>query len=180
MPTSYVALLRGINVGKAKRLSMADLRAVLERLGCDDVATVGVSGNAVFRSSRTEGAMAAAIEEAIRTELATDVRVLVRSVDRVREVMAANPLPDEAARDPSRFHVSFALDGELDRAALRAVLGADWSPEALAVGEGVLYLWHPDGMTGSRLGEALARIPGAGPSTVRNWATLTKVVAKAV
>ena len=50
--TTYIALLRGINVGKAKRIAMADLRALLEGLGHADVATLLNSGNVVFRSGK--------------------------------------------------------------------------------------------------------------------------------
>ena len=50
--STYVALLRGINVGKAKRIAMADLRALLEDLGHTDVVTLLNSGNVVFRSGR--------------------------------------------------------------------------------------------------------------------------------
>jgi uncharacterized protein (DUF1697 family) len=182
MATTYLALLRGINVGKAKRVSMGDLRALLEGLGHTDVATVGVSGNAVFTSSSRGPAssLAAAVERAISSTLGMDVRVLVLSVADLRRVLDANPMPDEAAQDPSRFHVGFALDGKVDRPALQPVLEADWSPEAVAVGKGVVYAWHPNGVTGSKLAEALAKAQGGGSaSTARNWATLTKLLDRA-
>ena len=181
MATTYLALLRGINVGKAKRVSMGDLRALLAGLGHTDVETVAMSGNAVFTSSsrRAASSLASDIEEAISRSLGMDVRVLVLSVAELREVMAANPMADEAAANPSRFHVGFSLDGEVDREALQPVLEADWSPEAVAVGKGVLYAWHPNGVTGSKLAEALAKVQGGSNSTARNWATLTKLVAKA-
>lgn len=179
MATTYLALLRGINVGKAKRISMTDLRSLLEGLGHTDVATVGVSGNAVFSSSsRSEAALATAIEKAITAELGMDVRVLVRTAAKVRAVMDANPLPDEAAKEPTRFHVGFALDGTVDRKALAPILERDWSPEAVAVGKGVVYAWHPNGVTGSPLAEAMTKAKGS-VSTARNWATLTKLLAKA-
>ena len=47
----YVALLRGVNVGRAKRVPMADWRALLEELGCEGVRTILNSGNAVFRAA---------------------------------------------------------------------------------------------------------------------------------
>ena len=180
MATTYVALLRGINVGKAKRVSMGELRELLEGLGHGDVATVGVSGNAVFTSTaRSATTLAKGIEQAIADRLSMDVRVLVLPVAQVRRVMDANPMPDEAAKDPSRFHVGFSLGGKVDRDALAPVLAEDWSPEAVAVGKGVVYAWHPDGVTGSKLAEALGKARGAELSTARNWATLTKLVARA-
>ena len=176
MATS-VALLRGINVGKAKRVAMADLRALVEDLGHTDVATVLMSGNVVFSSSkRGAPALAKEIEAAIRARLGMDVRVLVRTAAEVREVVDDVPFADEAAREPNRLQVTF-FDGTPDRAALRPVLEADWSPEAVALGKGVAYAWQPNGMTGSKLGEALAKVPGP-LATTRNLATLQKILAK--
>jgi uncharacterized protein (DUF1697 family) len=174
----FVALLRGINVGKAKRVSMGDLRALVEDLGHADVATVLMSGNVVFSSSsRSTSILAAGIEEAIRDRLGLDVRVLVRPVDEVRAVVEANPFADVAASQPNRLQVTF-FDGAVDRKALTPVLRADWSPEAVAVGNGVVYAWQPNGMTGSKLGEAMAKVPGP-TTTTRNLATLQKILAKA-
>lgn len=176
--TTYVALLRGINVGKAKRVAMADLRDLMVELGHTDVATVLMSGNVVFSSSkRGTPAMAKGIEGAIRERLGMDVRVLVRSAAEVQAVVDANPFADEAAKAPNRLQVTF-LDGEPDRTALRPVLEADWSPEAVAVGKGVVYAWQPNGVTGSKLGEALLKVPGP-VGTTRNLATLQKILAKA-
>lgn len=175
--TTYVALLRGINVGKAKRVAMADLRALVEELGHTDVATVLMSGNVVFSSSkRGASALARGIEDAIREQLGMDVRVLVRRATEVRKVVDDVPFADEAAKAPNRLQVTF-LDGVPDRSALRPVLEADWSPEAVAVGKGVVYAWQPNGMTGSKLGEALAKVPGP-VATTRNLATLQKLLAK--
>jgi uncharacterized protein (DUF1697 family) len=176
--TRLVALLRGINVGKAKRVAMADLRALMEDLGHTDVATVLMSGNVVFSSSkRGTPALAKGIEEAIRARLGMEVRVLVRTAAEVQAVLDANPFVDEAATAPNRLQVTF-FDGSPDRNLLRPVLEADWSPEAVALGRGVLYAWQPDGMTGSKLGEALTKVPGP-VTTTRNLATLQKLLAKA-
>lgn len=175
--TTYVGLLRGINVGTAKRVGMGDLRTLMEDLGHTDVATVLMSGNVVFSSSkRSAAALAEGIEEAIRERLDMDVRVLVRTVAEVRAVVDDNPFADEAAQAPNRLQVTF-LDGAPDRQALQPVLEANWSPERVAVGTGVIYAWQPDGMTGSKLGEALVKVPGP-VATTRNLATLQKLLAK--
>ena len=176
--TTHVALLRGINVGKAKRIGMADLRAVVEGLGHTDVTTVLVSGNVVFTSgSRSTATLAEGIEQAVADELGVHARVLVRTAAAVRAVVDGNPLADRSASAPNRLQVTF-FEGTPDRTALRPLLEADWGPEALAVAGDVVYAWQPDGMTGSKLGEALARVPGP-VTTTRNLATLTKILAKA-
>lgn len=175
--TTYVALLRGINVGKAKRVSMADLRRLLVDLGYENVATILMSGNAVFTtaSARNEAALAKEIEAAIERRLTMDVRVFVRGVAKVRKAVDGNPFPEHASKDPSRLAIAF-FDGRLDRKVLAPILEADWSPEAFAVGTGVTYAWHPNGVTGSPLAEALVRTKGLPVGTSRNLATITKVL----
>ena len=175
----YVALLRGINVGKAKRIKMADLRALLSGLGHEDVATVLMSGNAVFTSSsKSAVALARGIEGAIASELSMDVKVFVRTASAVAAVADAVPWPDLAKREPSRLGIAF-FDEKVDRSALRPILDADWSPERFAVGKGVTYAWQPNGITGSPLAEALLKAKGAPVGTVRNLATVRKILDRA-
>ena len=175
----YVALLRGINVGKAKRVSMADLRALFEGLGHTDVATVLVSGNVVFTSSpRSAVGLTRAIEAAIASELSMSVRVFVRSAVAVQKIADDVPWPELAKQDPSRLQISFH-DGAVDRAVLAPILSKDWSPERLAVGKGAVYTWQPNGMTGSPLGEALGKVKSGPVGTVRNLATVRKVLDRA-
>ena len=106
------------------------------------------------------------------------VKVFVRSVAAVQSVVDAVPWPDLAKREPSRLAIAF-FDGAANRAALAPILEADWSPERFAVGKGVLYLWQPNGITGSPLGEALAKVKGGPVGTVRNLATIRKVLDRA-
>jgi uncharacterized protein (DUF1697 family) len=179
--TTYIALLRGINVGKAKRIAMADLRALLEGLGHEDVSTLLMSGNVVFRSSaRGAAKLAAGIERAIADQLDMDVRVLVRTAAQVRKVVDDVPFTKEAKQDPARLGIAF-VEGKIDRKALQPILDADWMPERFAVGEGATYLWQPNGITGSPLGEALLKLKARDGTfqTVRNLATVQKVLDRA-
>jgi uncharacterized protein (DUF1697 family) len=157
---------------------MADLRSLLEELGHTDVATVLMSGNAVFTSSsRSPAPLAKAIEQAIAERLAMDVKVFVRTVAAVQGVVDAVPWPDLAEKDPSRLGIAF-FDDAPDRKALQPILDADWSPERFALGRGVSYAWHPNGVTGSKLAEALTKAKGP-VGTARNLATVQKILARA-
>lgn len=100
----YVALLRGVNVGRAKRIGMADLRELLADLGYTDVATLLQSGNSVFTASGRAGPIERAIEHAVADRYGFKVRVLVRTVEQLAAAVGANPLP---VPDGSRFLVSF-------------------------------------------------------------------------
>ena len=169
---AYVALLRGINVGRANRIAMADLRRLLECLGLTDVRTLLDSGNAVFHA-RPEAAKSAAgaIEGALARELGVNARVVVLSADEVRAAVRNNPLtPVEA---PSRFLVAF-LATDADAGRLAPLRERSWAPEAFAMSGRVAYLSCVNGITGSAVAAALATALGA-TVTSRNWATVLRL-----
>ncbi len=171
MPTR-VALFRGINVGKAKRIAMADLRSLLVELGYGDVATLLNSGNAIFTArAGTNGAHAARIREAVAKKLGVDAQVVVKSAKEVKAIVAGNPLADIA--DPARLLVTFVQD-DAGLAVVKKLMSQDWGNERLHVGRHAAYLWCADGILESRAAERLfAGLKGLG--TTRNWATLNKI-----
>ncbi|HXI80857.1 MAG TPA: DUF1697 domain-containing protein, partial [Verrucomicrobiae bacterium] len=90
--TTYIALLRGINLGPRNKIAMAELRELLEGLGFDDVRTHILSGNAIFTSTRRSAArLEAEIERAIERRFGFDVAVLVRTREELAAVVEANP-----------------------------------------------------------------------------------------
>ena len=168
-----VALLRGINVGTAKRVAMADLRALVEDLGYGGVRTVLNSGNVVFSAPGTSAADAAAgIQAAVAQRLGVSCRVVALTAAELAAVVAGNPLA-AVADNPSRLFVAVLAD-PADRALLEPLAGQDWAPEVLAVGARAAYLWCPAGMAASRLADAVGRALGDGVTT-RNWATVAKL-----
>jgi uncharacterized protein (DUF1697 family) len=173
----HVALIRGINVGRAKRVAMADLRALVEGLGYRDVRTLLNSGNVVFSASGAASANAAArIEKAMAATLGVPARVTVLTAAEVAAAVADNPML-EVANDHSRLMVAFP-SAAADRRRLTPLTVEDWAPEALAIGSRVAYLWCPAGVIASPLSEAVGRILKDGVTT-RNWATVTKLHALA-
>ncbi len=173
--TSYVALLRGINVGGNNRIAMADLRRWIEALGYESVATYIQSGNVVLSGpSRTTSEVAAAVQAAIQGGCGLDVAVMVRTREELAQVVAGNPYP-EADDEPTQVHVAFLTD-EPDLAGLEAVDAASYAPDEWAAGPGVLYLRFPDGTASSKLAVELARKRTGVVSTVRNWRTVTKLL----
>ena len=174
--TRYVALLRGINVGRNKRIAMADLRELLTSLGYTDARTLLQSGNAVFTASgRTTGPIEQAIERAIADRFSFDVRVLVRTAEQFAAAVGANPLP---VPDGSRFLVSF-LDRDPAPARVRDLDPAGFEPERFAFGSKVLYIWCAIGITDSTLLPALSDRNLGVVATARNWNTITKLLALA-
>ena len=173
MPGTHVALLRGINVGRAKRVAMADLRALLEDLGYSDVRTLQNSGNAVFTVPRgARGDPAKRIEQGLADELGVSARVTVLQAAELAEIAGKNPLA-KLAKDPSRMLVAVLRD-PADKKRLTALARQDWSPDSLALGKRAAYLWCSQGILASRLGETF--LGGLGDAvTTRNWATVQKL-----
>lgn len=172
-PATHVALLRGINVGKAKRVAMADLRALVEDLGYRDVRTLLNSGNVAFTLPKgAQGDPGARIEKALVARLGVTSRVTVLTRQELAAAIADNPLLG-VADNPSRLLVAVLAD-PADRERLVPLAHQDWTPERLALGERVAYVWMPDGVIDSRVAKALDRALGDA-QTARNWATMLKL-----
>jgi uncharacterized protein (DUF1697 family) len=170
---THVALLRGINVGRAKRIAMADLRDLVADLGYGDVRTLLNSGNVVFTAPGVAADEAASrIEEAIESRLGVSSRTIVLTAGEVAAVVAENPLLD-VADNPSRLLVAVLAD-PADQKLLKPLTKEDWAPEVLALGPRVAYVWMPEGILESRLWETVGRAL-ADRVTTRNWATVTKI-----
>jgi len=169
-----VALLRGINVGRAKRISMSDLRALFVELGYGDVKTLLNSGNVVFTvTKRHTGDQAQHIERTIANRLGVTTRVTVLLGSEMAAALQENPLKKVAA-DPSRL-LFLALRDSAVLAQLKPLLKERWEPEALALGTRVAYLWCAGGISVSPLLAAAHRIIGDA-GTARNLTTMTKLL----
>ena len=175
MDTRQVALIRGINVGKAKRVAMADLRSMMKRLGFTDCRTLLNSGNIVFNAEdESPVSSAARIEQAISKECGFDAPVTALSAQEFSEVVSENPLV-EITDNHSRLLVAFLIDFD-DMKQLEPLTNEDWSPEVLALGSHATYLWIPDGVIESRLNAAVTRALDKAV-TARNWKTVVKIAA---
>lgn len=173
MPT-YVALLRGINLGSRNRLAMADLRDLLVGLGYDEVRTHLQSGNAVLRTgTRSAATVGKAIEKALDRDAGLPVRVLMRSASQIAKVAAADPFEGRAT-DPSRCMVVF-LEKPLTAKAVSHVDRDAYLPEEFAVDGKQLYLWLPVGTQGSKLTAAMSEQRLGVVGTMRNWRTVTRL-----
>jgi uncharacterized protein (DUF1697 family) len=169
----YVALFRGINVGKAKRIAMADLRVLLGKLGYTGVGTLLNSGNAVFTAAGgTANKHAERIRTAVAGKLGVDALVIVKSAQDVAAIVSGNKL-GKVASDPSRVLVALTQDAKT-LAGLEALAARDWGREKVLLNRHAAYVWCADGILESQALESVLRgLQGTG--TTRNWATLNKI-----
>ena len=177
-PDRYAALLRGINVGRAKRVPMGDLRALMTELGFGDVRTLLNSGNVAFSAAKPRKSRPTAMEERIESEIASRLgvscRVTVLSAAELDDIIAANPLPEGPA-EPSRFLIA-VLRRPADGDRLADLVKKQWTPDALALHGRAAYLWCAGGILDSDLLDAVGRVLGD-QVTTRNWSTMLKLQA---
>lgn len=173
--TRYAALLRGINVGGHGRLPMADLRALLDSLGFQNVTTYLQSGQAAFDASGDEADTAAAIRAELAARTGTEIDVIVRSHDYLRAVVENCPF--DADRYTGRqIHAAYA-SGPLDAERFQVIDPVAFAPERFVLGDRLIYLLLPDGAGRSKLAQRVlaSRTLGRQWATARNWNTATRL-----
>ncbi len=163
--TRSAVLLRGVNLGRHNRISMPDLRAVLEGVGCRDVQTYVQSGNGVVDHDGTPAELERVVAAAL-ADRGLPVPVMVRTGEELARVVEDSPWTD---LDPKLFHVAF-LAGDPDPAAVAAIDHEALLPERVVVGERVLYL---DYALGAGRSKGLDRLRVGVDATARNWRTVT-------
>jgi uncharacterized protein (DUF1697 family) len=170
--TTWIALLRGINVGGNKMLAMADLRALLESLGYQDVRTHLQSGNAVFTAGRSRAkTLEERIASRIDADFGLDVKVLVRTTEQLAEIVAANPFAGQGA-PPKELHVAF-LSAKPPADKVAGMGQAVLPLGEYEFGDRVIYLRLPKGISGSKLPN-WDRLLGVAVTT-RNWNTVSRL-----
>lgn len=168
-----VALLRGVNLGAARRVAMPALREAVEALGHREVATLLQSGNVVMTTDDPPAATARGVRGAIADRFGLDVDVVVRTARQIAAVVDGNPLAD-VADDPRRLQVVF-LDRRPPAGALDGVEEADLGPDAVRVRGREIYVWSGGGVARSPALEELRRRRLTVVQTARNWSTMLKL-----
>jgi uncharacterized protein (DUF1697 family) len=172
----YVAMLRGINLGRRNRVAMADLRALVARLGHRDVRTHVQSGNVVFHAvSRDATGLASGIERAIEDRLGLSVTVVIRTADEMADIVAGNPFPDA---DPAQLYVTLlTLEPTADR--VKTLMDGSFEPDEIRVVGREAYLRCPNGYGRSKLSNDFLERKLSVGATTRNWRSVTTLAALA-
>jgi uncharacterized protein (DUF1697 family) len=165
-----IVLLRGINLGSTRRVSMPKLREILEDAGFGDVQTYVQSGNVVLSTNKPPKQTARAVEKLIKQHLGLDVPVVARTKGEVAAVVKANPF-EEAVKDPKRYQVTFYEEAPNSKL-IRKLDEVAVPEEKLAHNGREIYAWHPAGVARSKLWNEIARTKG----TSRNWTTVAKLL----
>lgn len=169
---TFVALLRGVNLGARNKVSMADLRALFADLGHQDIATYVQSGNVIFKSRIADAAkLTGEIEKRIDRDLGLTVTVLLRTKPQLARVVHSNPF---AEPEPTKLHVTFLADAP-GRARVRELEAAQFGPDEFRVVGKEIYLHTPRGYGRTKLSGAYFEKQLRVAATTRNWRTVTKL-----
>ena len=171
---SYVALMRGVNVGGHSRVSMQNLKVLFSGLGLSDVATYLQSGNVVFKSTVGDTRqLTRSIENEITDKLAMDVSVILRSGRELEALKESNPFV-RRTKEATQLHVTF-LGTEPKPSGLVKLRDVPSSNDEFIVAGREIFLWCPDGYARTKLNNTFFERQLRVRATTRNWRTVVKL-----
>ncbi|HEX3012892.1 MAG TPA: DUF1697 domain-containing protein [Methanobacterium sp.] len=172
----YIALLRGINVGRNKRIKMADLIKVFESLGFKNVKTYVQSGNVIFEHDSNDAAeIAESIERKISQTFPFSVNVIIRTKDEVENVVKGNPFIGRVGIELDKLHVIFLTDMPDPKDVLNLDINKDENEEFEVIGREV-YIYCPEGYARTKLKNDIFEKKLNTAATTRNWKTTSKLL----
>ncbi len=172
---SFVALLRGINVGGKSMIGMPELRELLTSLGLSEVQSLLQSGNLLFKSKTiSTAALEEKLERECKKSFGHPIDFFIRDANEWRTILKGNPFNDEARRDPSHLLIMCLKVVPLTEA-LSSLKKAITGREYFQARDRHLYLVYPDGVGRSKLTSALIEKKLGARGTARNWNTAGKI-----
>jgi uncharacterized protein (DUF1697 family) len=173
--TKYAAFLRGVNVGGKNKVKMETLREILAALNFENVKTYINSGNVIFETAETsDKKLAAIIEKAIEKEFAISIKVMVRTISEIKEIIKNNPFAGQFEIDKD-LHVLF-LDEELAEEKRELLLAHNNENEMFAVRSREIFCLLRMSVLDSLLGKDYIGKKLKTPATARNWRTVNKII----
>ncbi len=170
--STFVSMLRGINVGNQKRLSMETLREIYEGIGFTDIRTYVQSGNVVFESPAQESSLLTRrIETHIEQMCGFHVEVFIRQAQEFERILTGNPFLNDRHEDPSKLHVTFLYQPPSETWWSQLTIPGNTVDE-FAPGEIAVFLFCPYGYGKTKLSNSFFERKLGMPVTTRNWNTV--------
>jgi uncharacterized protein (DUF1697 family) len=175
LPATYLALLRGINVGGKHILPMQRLAEIFAEAECADVRTYIQSGNVIFTSRSPDiGELAACIADKVEQRCGFGCPVILRTMDQMVQTVRANPFL--SAGVPEKTLYMYFLADLPDASAIKGLDPLRSTPDAFQVVGRQVYLHLPNGMARTKLTNGYFDSKLSTVSTARNWGTVTTLV----
>lgn len=163
--SSYIALLRAVNVGGTGKLPMKELKAMCEEAGFEQVSTYIASGNVVFTSSDSEEKVKSVLEKRLEAYAGKKVDVYVRTVREMKDLVEINPFPEEPGNKVAVLFLDQKPPADLE------AIASGVNGEKLRAADREIFIFYPDGLGATKLSFDKQKIHG----TARNMNTVTKV-----
>ena len=170
---TYIALLRGVNVG-GNVVKMERLREIFSELGFKDARTYVQSGNVVFAAEGSPSSWSGTIERSLAGEIRLPVSVIVRTAAQMKRIVANNPFLKQKTIDRSKLHVTF-LGGAAPREALRKLSAVDCGDDQFRSSAKEIYLYCPNGYARTKLANNRLEKLLSVRATTRNWNTVGRL-----
>ncbi len=172
---TYIALLRGINVGGKRKILMADLKALMLKLGFSAVRTYIQSGNIIFQSAKTNKlAVAQIIEQAIMDEFGFDVPCIVLVADELEQLINRNPFNDEDEVKKEQLHLTF-LKSIPNKDNKTRIETYDYSPDQFQIEEDKVFIYCEGKYHLTKLGNTFFEKQLGVSASTRTWKTVLKL-----
>jgi len=170
--TTYISILRGINVGGHKPVPMKELQALFESLGYKQVKTYIQSGNVAFSAEeKSSSAIRKAIEVAISQRFGFEVPVLISTQADIKKVIEGNPFLNEKGIEPDKLHVTF-LDELPKQESVDKLLTYDYAPDRFVLTGKEVYIYCPNGYGRTKINNTFFESKLKVGATTRNWKTV--------
>ena len=171
----YAAFLRGINVGGKNKIKMETLREVFSSLGFQTVKTYINSGNVIFETNKTtDKELAAKIEAAIEKQFGLNIKVMVRTIEEIKNIVETNPFAGQFETDKD-LHVFF-LDEELPPEKRDLLLSNNNENERYLVRNREIFCHLRVSVLDSLMGKDFIGKKLKVLATARNWRTVKKIL----
>ena len=174
--TTYIAILRGINVGGNKLIKMDVLKSMFESLYFRNVRTYIQSGNVIFSTIQTELQV---LEDLIREQIEKDfgfvVPIIVLTKESLQEIVDQNPFAKDTEKEMSFMHVTFLADKpkEYDETIIQNKIQVG---EEIHFASNAVYLYLPNGYSGTKLNNNFLEKKLQVVATTRNWKTTKELL----
>jgi uncharacterized protein (DUF1697 family) len=173
--STYIALLRGINVGGQKIIKMDQLRESFEAIGLENVRTYVQSGNVMFKAPRKSVELwSREIQERIARDFGFSVSVIVLFPEEIDTAIKGNPFLRRKGIDSSKLHVTFLYQAP-ERSALKALDALPAKPDEFRHSGKVIYLYCPNGYGKTKVSNNTLERMLSVRATTRNWRTVNKL-----
>jgi uncharacterized protein (DUF1697 family) len=174
--TTYISILRGINVSGQKKILMADLQMLYEKLGFKNITTYIQSGNIVFDTDKkTQTQLEQSIHKAIAQHYTFEVPVMVRTAEDMQKVVMTNPFLKIKGIDVAKLHVTFLSDRPA-ASELKVIESFDYAPDQFKIIGQEVFLYCPESYGETKLSNNFFEKKLNVTATTRNWKTVNKLV----